>query len=121
MRRSSPRSALASEPSVPEAHHRAHVTLPDCSTDSLRIENVDRPAIDIAPRNVFEVVAQSADGYYVYPHAHASGGTLSPRPDDGAEDFVSFGTRPAIPEVVYDLTLGRKSAAAAGRGNAGDS
>lgn len=53
---------------------------------------------------------ESADGYYVYPHAHASGGTLLHRPladGTGAEDFVSFETRPAVPEVQYDLTLGK--------------
>lgn len=64
--------------------------------------------IGVTLRDAFNVVAQSADGYFVYPHAHASGGTLLHRVlDDGAEDFVSFETRPTVPEVVYDLTLGQ--------------
>ena len=63
-------------------------------------------AIGVQVRNVINVAAQSGDGYYVYPHAHASGGTLLHRvTDDGVEDFVSFDTRPAMPEVVYDLAL----------------
>ena len=66
-------------------------------------------AIDVQVRGVFSVAAQSADGYTVYPHAHQSGGTLLHRVvDDGAEDFVSFETRPAVPEVTYDLTLAKE-------------
>jgi len=63
--------------------------------------------IDVQARDVTNVVAQSADGYYVYPHAHASGGTLLHRTlIEGAEDFVSFETRPAVPEVDYQVSLG---------------
>ena len=102
----SPPDGRAADAPVPEADHLAKVTLPDRSTEPLRVEDgTTGMAIGVTPRDVFNVVAQSADGYFVYPHAHASGGTLLHRVlDDGAEDFVSFETKPAVPEVVYDLS-----------------
>ena len=93
---------------VPAADRtRSRVTLPERSTEPLRLEELRTGmAIDVQVRNVSDVAAQTGDGYYVYPHAHASGGTLLHRvTDDGVEDFVSFETRPAVPEVVYDLAL----------------
>ncbi|HEY6475808.1 MAG TPA: kelch repeat-containing protein, partial [Polyangia bacterium] len=83
------------------------VSLPARSTEPLRLaEKTTGMAIEVQAREVFNVVAQSADGYFVYPNAHTSGGTLLHRVvEDGAEDFVSFETRPAVPEVDYDLKL----------------
>jgi RHS repeat-associated protein len=102
-------SQQASAPGVVRADDRTRtrVTLPERSTEPLRLEELRTGmAIDVQVRNVSNVAAQSGDGYYVYPHAHASGGTLLHRlTDDGVEDFVSFETRPAVPEVVYDLAL----------------
>ena len=102
------RTALALP--VSSAPHPARVTLPDRSTEPLRVEDVTTGmAIGVQVRGVFNVVGQGADGYLVYPHAHSSGGTLLHRVvEDGAEDFVSFETRPAVPEVVYDLTLDKE-------------
>ena len=99
----------ATDAPAPKAHHWAKVTLPDRSTEPLRVEDgTTGMVIGITPRDVNNVVAQSGDGYFVYPHAHTSGGALLHRAlADGAEDFVSFETRPAVPEVVYDLTLGQ--------------
>ena len=99
----------ATDAPAPKAHHWAKVTLPDRSTEPLRVEDgTTGMVIGITPRDVNNVVAQSGDGYFVYPHAHTSGGALLHRAlADGAEDFVSFETRPAVPEVVYDLSLGQ--------------
>ncbi len=84
--------------------------MPERSTDPLRIEDVTTGmAIDVQVRGVFNVAAQPADGYTVYPHAEASGWTLLHRiMEDGAEYFVSFETRPAVPEITYDLTLAKE-------------
>jgi hypothetical protein len=96
-------------PCLPVAaeHRPPQVTLPGHSTEPLRLEEKTAGmAIEVKPREVFDVVAQSADRYYVYPNAHRSGGTLLHRVlEDGAEDFVSFEARPPVPEVVYDLKL----------------
>jgi hypothetical protein len=105
------REAPAPTPAVLVAmeHAEARVTLPGRSTEPLHVEDGSSGlGIDVRVRDVFDVVAQSSDGYYVYPHAHASGGTLLHRDvQDGAEDLVSFETRPAKPEVAYDVTLGK--------------
>jgi hypothetical protein len=92
---------------LPSQRHGVTVTLPERSTESLRVADDETGmAVDVRMRDVSNVVAQSADGYYVYPHADASGGTLLHRElEDGAEDFVSFETRPATPEVAYDVAL----------------
>ncbi len=104
-----PDRAAAALP-VSSAPHLARVTLPERSTEPLRVEDVTTGmAIGVQVRGVFNVVGQGADGYLVYPHAHSSGGTLLHRVvEDGAEDFVSFETRPAVPEVTYDLTLDKE-------------
>jgi RHS repeat-associated protein len=83
------------------------VTMPGRSTQPLHIEDTKtKLGIDIQLRDVFNVAAQSGDGYFVYPHAHASGGTVLHRElEDGAEDFISFETRPRAPEVVFDVAL----------------
>jgi hypothetical protein len=90
-------------------HRPARATLPDHSTQPLRLEEkAAGMAIEVQPRDVYEVAAQSANGYYVYPRAHKFGGTLLHRAtEDGAEDFVSFETRPPVPEVAYDLKLAK--------------
>ena len=104
--------ALRAMPEAPVAttRHTARVTLPDRSTEPLRVEdNGSGVTIDVQVRDVSNVVAQSADGYYVYPHAHTSGGTILHRTViEGAEDFVSFETRPAVPEVDYQISLGEE-------------
>jgi RHS repeat-associated protein len=96
------------EAQIPTARKAARVTLPGRATEPLQVQDATSGmTIGIQPKNVFDVAAQSADGYYVYPHAHASGGTLLHRAlPDGAEDFVSFETRPAVPEVGYQIALG---------------
>ena len=85
------------------------VTLPAYSTEPLHVEDAKTGlSVDVQMRDVFKVVAQSADGYFVYPHAHATGGTLLHREiEDGAEDYVSFETKPAKPEVAYDVDVKR--------------
>src|SRR6185312_15429912 len=95
------------EAQIPTARKAARVTLPVRATEPLQVQDATSGmTIGIQPKNVFDVAAQSADGYYVYPHAHASGGTLLHRAlPDGAEDFVSFETRPAVPEVGYTLEM----------------
>ena len=110
--RSEPGSGQRAEnraPALPvsTAPHLARVTLPERSTEPLRVEDVTTGmAIGVQVLGAFNVVGQGADGYFVYPHAHSSGGTLLHRVmEDGAEDFISFETRPAVPEVAYDLTL----------------
>jgi RHS repeat-associated protein len=104
--------AESSAPALPAStvSHLARVTLPERSTEPLRVEDVTTGmTIDVQVRGAFNVVGQGADGYLVYPHAHSSGGTLLHRVvDDGAEDFISFETRPAVPEVAYDLTLAKQ-------------
>ncbi len=92
---------------TPTEHGAVRVTLPGRSTEPLHVEDANTGlGVDVRARDVFNVTAQSADGYFVYPHAHASGGTLLHREtEDGAEDFVSFENRPAKPEVTYDVAL----------------
>ena len=84
-------------PVVPERWGPVRATLPGHSTEPLRLnDSATGMAIEVQPRDVLDVVAQSADGYYVYPNARTSGGTLLHRAlEDGAEDFVSFGDPPA--------------------------
>ena len=60
---------------------------------------------------VRDVPAQVADGYVLYPNAHA-GATLLHRPSlEGVEDFISFETRPPSAEISYKLSLGLGSSA----------
>ncbi|HXJ19703.1 MAG TPA: kelch repeat-containing protein [Polyangia bacterium] len=81
--------------------------MPDRSTEPLHLEDTTTGiAIDVRARGVSNVVAQSAEDYYVYPHAERSGATFLHRvTGEGVEDFVSFEKRPAIPEIVYDVKL----------------
>jgi RHS repeat-associated protein len=108
LRRAGGQEHAAAGVPLPSERHPAQVTLPERSTEPLEVkEAATGMSMSVRARNVFNVVAQSADGYYVYPHAYGSGGTLLHRAlEDGAEDFVSFETRPAVPEVDYDLALG---------------
>ena len=49
--------------------------------------------------------------YVVYPHGHASGASLIHRAlPSGTEDYLSFDVAPAVPEVNYDLALGKSVA-----------
>lgn len=85
-----------------------HVTLPARSSAPAHLEDVaTHVAVDVTLVNAQDVAAQSVDGYNVYPHAHPSGATMLERAlPTGAEDFISFETRPAVPEVDYRLRLG---------------
>ena len=63
--------------------------------------------MDVTLMDTFDVAAQLVDGYAVYPKAHRSGATLLERAlAEGTEDYLSFETRPAKPEVSYRLALG---------------
>jgi RHS repeat-associated protein len=84
------------------------VTLPARASAPAHLEDVAmHVAVDVALANAQDVAAQSVDGYNVYPHAHASGATMLARAlPTGAEDFISFETRPSLPEIDYRITLG---------------
>jgi len=81
--------------------------LPERSPAPLHIEHATSDtSIDVRLRDVRDVPAEVADGYVVYRNA-LRGATLLHRPSpDGVEDFVSFETRPATPEIAYDVGMG---------------
>ena len=66
-------------PELPAAenHPSARVAVPHRSTEPMHVEDATSGAgIDVKTKDVRDVAAEAADGYLVYPHAHASGGTL---------------------------------------------
>jgi RHS repeat-associated protein len=90
----------------------AHLILPARSTGATHLEDeASGVAIDISLRDARDVAAEPADGYVVYPRAHASGATLLHRAlPSGFEDYLSFEQRPSVPTVVYGVALGPKAA-----------
>ena len=72
-------------------------------------------AVDVRMRDVSNVVAQSADGYYVYPHAHASGGTLAAPRSSTTARRTSSASRPGR-RCRRSTTTSRSARASAGCG-----
>src|SRR5262252_4989685 len=93
-------------PAAPSA--AARVTLPRLASSPSHLEDgATHVSVDVAVQEARDVPAVSVDGYSVYAHAHRSGATILERVlPTGAEDFVSFETRPAAPDVGYQITLG---------------
>jgi len=90
----------------------ARLLLPERSTTAMHIEDAKSDtSVEVRLKDVRDVGAEAADGYVVYRNARA-GATLLHRPSpDGVEDFVSFETRPASPQVAYDVAMGLGAAA----------
>src|SRR6185312_13666350 len=99
----SPKSAAAEGAFKP-----VRVALPPRATAPAHIEDATtHVGVDVTLLDVRDVGAQMVDGYAVYPRAHASGATVVERElPEGAEDYLSFETRPAVPEVGYQIALG---------------
>ena len=108
-----PRLLESARSAVPAEHENAppvaRVVLPSRAPAPTHLEDgATQVAVDVTLVGAQDVAAQSVDGYNVYPHAHASGATMLERAlPTGAEDFISFETRPAVPEVDYGLALGQ--------------
>src|SRR4051794_33584697 len=85
----------------------ARLRLPDLSLGAVQLEDAGSGAtVDVALQDALIVDAETADGYVVYPRAHASGATLLHRAmPDGIEDFLSFDEPPATASVSYKLSL----------------
>ncbi len=85
----------------------ARIRFPDISLAAVHIEDVGSDAaIDVALQDALIVDAEPAEGYVVYPNAHASGATLLHHAlPDGLEDYLSFETAPKTPEISYKLSL----------------
>jgi RHS repeat-associated protein len=98
-----PSFAASGSPSV------ARVLLPSRAAQPLHLEDVATGAsADVGLAEARDVAAQAADGYLVYPKAHASGATVLHRAlPEGAEDFVSFEERPKVPAVAYQVVVGK--------------
>ncbi len=93
----------------PEARPKpVRVDLPGQASAPARIvDATSNVALDVTLLDAREVAAQSIDGYAVYPKAHRSGATMLERElPDGVEDYLSFETRPAVPQVDYQIALG---------------
>ncbi len=88
----------------------ARVVLPAQSTGSVHIEDAASGAgVEVSLKGARQVAAQAADGYVAYPHVLDSGATiLHCALPTGTEDFVSFETRPATPEIAYGINLGSR-------------
>ena len=85
----------------------ARVRFPDLSLEPVSLEDAGSgTSIDIALQNALIVEAEAADGFVVYPKAHASGATLLHHAlPDGLEDYLGFETAPKTPEISYKLSL----------------
>ncbi len=85
----------------------ARVLLPEQAAAPLRIEDASTGmALDVLLRDARKVAAQVADGYVVYPNAHASGADLLHRPlPGGIEDFLSFQKKPRVSSISYQVDL----------------
>ena len=101
-----PRFALASDAS-------ARLVLPAKASSPIRLEDAGSGAtIEFSLHGAREIAAQAAEGYLVYPKAHASGATLLHRAlGEGTEDFVSFETRPPVAEIATTSRSARTSRA----------
>jgi len=85
----------------------ARVTFPDRAMAPLQFEDVaSGAAIDVLLQGARDVASRTADGYVIYPRAHASGATvLHHALPSGTEDFLTFEERPSVPEVTYRVSL----------------
>src|SRR4029079_9950292 len=83
------------------------VRFPSLSLEAVQLDDVRSGAgVDIALRDALIVDDEAAQGYVVYPRAHASGATVLPRAlPDGVEDYLAFETAPASPSVSYKVSL----------------
>jgi hypothetical protein len=83
------------------------VRFPDLSLEPVQLDDVGSGAgVDVALRDALIVDGEAAQGYVVYPRAHASGATVLHRAlPDGLEDYLAFETAPASPSVSYKLSL----------------
>src|SRR5258708_29127331 len=85
----------------------ARVLFPGRATAPLHIEDATSGVgADVALVGAREADAQVADGFVIYPHAHASGAALLHRAlPAGVEGFLSFEKRPRAPTVSYNIAL----------------
>ena len=74
----------------------ARVALPARATVAAHVEDAStHMSVDVRLKDARDVAAEFADGYAVYPKAHASGATVLQRAlPDGSEDLLSFDRRP---------------------------
>ena len=104
--------ALRARPSWPTelraAESSVRVALPPRATAAAHIEDsATHVGVDVVLEGARDVGGEATEGYTVYPAAHLSGATLIERAlPDGSEDFLSFESRPALPEVDYLIALG---------------
>src|SRR5205814_2976183 len=84
---------------------RAAVTFPRRAKSPITIlDTASGAGIDVAVNGARDVDAEIADGYVVYPNAHASGATLLHRAlPEGEEDFLVFAARPRTASVSYKI------------------
>ncbi len=98
-------------PTFPAAGEKApaRVLFPPQATAPVHVEDAStQTAVDVSLKDARAVAAETAGGYVVYRNAHASGATVLHRAlPTGTEDFVSFESRPRLPEVAYQLALGK--------------
>jgi hypothetical protein len=85
----------------------AHVVIPARANALFELADIGTGAkIEAKLDDVRETAAQVADGYAVYPQAHASGATLLRRAmPNGSEDFLSFDEAPTDPRISYSVNL----------------
>lgn len=86
----------------------ARVLFPARSTAPVHIEDAATGAsVDVTLADVTEAKAEPVGGYLIYEHAHRSGAHLLHRAlPAGAEDFLSFESKPVEPRVAFKLSLG---------------
>ncbi len=91
----------------------ANVTLPAQSTGALHLEDAATGvAVDVTLQGALAVAGQVADGFVVYPAAHASGADVLQRPVvGGTEDYLAFNSKPQSTQISYGVTLGAGAAA----------
>ncbi|HEX3905650.1 MAG TPA: kelch repeat-containing protein, partial [Polyangia bacterium] len=90
------------------AESSARATLPVRATAAAHIEDAaTHIGVDVVLKDARDITGEPTDGYTVYPAAHLSGATLIEHAlPDGSEDFLTFESRPAVPEVDYQIALG---------------
>jgi len=90
------------------APETARVVFPTQANGRVRLEDATSGAVvAFRLRGARSIDAETGDGYVVYRGAHAAGATLLHRAlPSGTEDYVAFDTRPAAPNLAYEMTLG---------------
>jgi len=86
----------------------ARVHLPRRARAPLHVEDAATGlSVEVALEEARDVGVEVADGYAVYPGAHASGATVLHRPTpDGVEDYIGFETQRNAAPVSYRVSLG---------------